>query len=113
MREVRERAATSGDDKLYVDFPGQSSWTADRSELEVVGNNGEGSFKGSRCTGGSTRPTTSRTGSSSVGTHVELKGGSGPHEGNIWVDGEPVCDDTFTESDHGEENAQVICRCGL
>ena len=41
---------------------------------------------------------------------VELRGGSGPHEGNIWVDGEPVCDDTFTESSHGEVNAQVICR---
>ena len=43
---------------------------------------------------------------------VELRGGSGPQEGNIWVDGEPVCDDTFTESSHGEVNAQVICRCG-
>ena len=41
---------------------------------------------------------------------VELRGGSGPHEGNIWVDGKPVCDDTFTESSHGEVNAQVICR---
>ena len=41
---------------------------------------------------------------------VELRGGSGPFEGNIWVDGEPVCDDTFTESSHGEVNARVICR---
>ena len=41
---------------------------------------------------------------------VELRGGSGPNEGNIWVDGEPVCDDTFTESSHGEVNARVICR---
>ena len=28
------------------------------------------------------------------------------------MDGQPVCDDTFTESSHGEVNAQVICRCG-
>ena len=112
--QVQPRAARSGDDKLKVDFQGHSGWNADRSEMEVVTSSGEGRFKGSRCSGGS-RPTSpigrprivARSGGSS---HVELKGGSGPHEGNVWVDGEPVCDDTFTESSHGEVNAQVICR---
>ena len=32
-------------------------------------------------------------------------GGSGPHEGNIFVGGFPVCDDH-----HGVENARVVCR---
>ena len=34
-------------------------------------------------------------------------GGSGPHEGNIFVGGFPVCDDH-----HGVENARVVCRFG-
>ena len=44
---------------------------------------------------------------------VELRGGSGPHEGNIWVDGKPVCDDFFTSSsgrDYGHGNALIVCR---
>ena len=32
-------------------------------------------------------------------------GGSGPHEGNIFVGGKPVCDDH-----HDAENALVVCR---
>ena len=60
VREVQEGAARSGEDKLKVDFSGHSGWNGDRSEMEVVGNNGGGSFKGSRCTGGSSRPTTPR-----------------------------------------------------
>jgi len=36
---------------------------------------------------------------------VKLIGGSGPHEGNIFVDGLPVCDDH-----HDAENALVVCR---
>ena len=36
---------------------------------------------------------------------VELVGGSGPHEGNILVGGQPVCDDL-----HGDQNALVVCR---
>ena len=36
---------------------------------------------------------------------VKLVGGSGPHEGNIFVGGEPVCDDY-----HGSSNALVVCR---
>ena len=32
-------------------------------------------------------------------------GGSGPHEGNIFVGGKPVCDDY-----HGVQNALVVCR---
>ena len=36
---------------------------------------------------------------------IELVGGSGPHEGNILVRGEPVCDD-----DPRPYNAQVVCR---
>ena len=95
VREVEAHAAASGEDKLTVDFLGRSGWKADRSEMEVVGTSGEGSFKGSRC---------------SRGSSVELRGGSGAHEGNIWVDGKPVCDDTFGKSTHGDVNAQVICR---
>ena len=36
---------------------------------------------------------------------VKLVGGSGPHEGHIFVGGLPVCDD-----DHNAENAIVVCR---
>ena len=36
---------------------------------------------------------------------VKLVGGPGPHEGNIFVGGKPVCDD-----DHDVENALVVCR---
>ena len=36
---------------------------------------------------------------------MKLVGGSGPHEGNIFVGGKPVCDD-----DHDVENALVVCR---
>ena len=36
---------------------------------------------------------------------LTLVGGSGPHEGNIHVDGLPVCDDH-----HNANNALVICR---
>ena len=36
---------------------------------------------------------------------VELVGGSGPHEGNILVGGQPVCDDY-----HDDQNALVVCR---
>ena len=38
-------------------------------------------------------------------SEVKLVGGSGPHEGNIFVGGKPVCDD-----DHDVENALVVCR---
>ena len=36
---------------------------------------------------------------------VTLVGGSGPHEGNIFVGDNPVCDDH-----HDAENAHVVCR---
>ena len=36
---------------------------------------------------------------------VKLVGGSGPHEGHIFVGGLPVCDD-----DHNAKNALVVCR---
>ena len=36
---------------------------------------------------------------------MKLVGGSGPHEGNIFVGGEPVCDDG-----HDALNALVVCR---
>ena len=36
---------------------------------------------------------------------LELVGGEGPYEGNIFVMGRPVCDTTATP-----ENAQVVCR---
>ena len=36
---------------------------------------------------------------------VELVGGSGPHEGNILIGGQPVCDDG-----HDDQNALVVCR---
>ena len=39
---------------------------------------------------------------------VKLVGGSGPHEGNIFVGGLPVCDDK-----HDKENAVVVCRCQI
>ena len=38
-------------------------------------------------------------------SEIELVGGSGPHEGNIMVRGEPICDDIATP-----ENALVVCR---
>merc|ERR1711972_271000 len=41
---------------------------------------------------------------------LKLIGGSGPHEGNIFWDGKPVCDDTFTDNSHGNQNAKVVCR---
>ena len=39
---------------------------------------------------------------------VKLVGGSGPHEGNIFVGGAPVCDDY-----HDADNAHVVCRSNL
>jgi len=36
---------------------------------------------------------------------IELVGGSGPHEGNVMIRGQPVCDD-----DWGGEDALVVCR---
>ena len=36
---------------------------------------------------------------------MKLVGGSGPHEGNIFVGGLPVCDDH-----HDAQNARVVCR---
>ena len=39
---------------------------------------------------------------------VTLVGGSGPHEGNIFVGGQPVCDDGSEE--HLMSNARVVCR---
>ena len=57
VREVQERRGRPGEEELRVDFPGKSRWYGDRSEMEVVGINGEGRFKGSRCTGGYTPQT--------------------------------------------------------
>ena len=46
-------------------------------------------------------------------SELELRGGSGPHEGNIYVNGQPVCDDGDGESYHfSKENAIVVCRFG-
>merc|ERR1719500_397466 len=39
---------------------------------------------------------------------IELVGGSGPHEGNVIINGQPVCDDGSFE--YGTQNAQVVCR---
>ena len=36
---------------------------------------------------------------------IELVGGSGPHEGNVMIRGQPVCDDYWSQ-----ENAMVVCR---
>ena len=41
---------------------------------------------------------------------LTLLGGSGPHEGNIFLDGRPVCDDMHTADEHGRQNALVVCR---
>ena len=43
-------------------------------------------------------------------TDFKLVGGSGNHEGNLFVNRKPVCDDEFTESTHGPMNAFVVCR---
>ena len=48
--------------------------------------------------------------SSQANLGLELRGGSGSHEGNIFLDGRPVCDDGFTASEKGPENALVVCR---
>ena len=40
-------------------------------------------------------------------SEVKLVGGTGPHEGNIFVGGKPVCDDL-----HGANNTLVVCRFG-
>jgi len=39
---------------------------------------------------------------------LELVGGSGPNEGNILLNGRPVCDDGY--QNYGPQNAQVVCR---
>jgi deleted-in-malignant-brain-tumors protein 1 len=39
---------------------------------------------------------------------IELVGGTGPHEGNVMINGLPVCDDGSFE--YGTQNAQVVCR---
>ena len=41
---------------------------------------------------------------------LELRGGSGSHEGNIFLDGRPVCDDGFSGGESGHQNAIVVCR---
>ena len=38
--------------------------------------------------------------------YLKLVGGSGPHEGNVFVNGRPVCDDGWDDND-----ARVVCRC--
>ena len=38
-------------------------------------------------------------------TEVTLHGGSGPHEGNVYVKGRPVCHDSWNDVD-----ARVVCR---
>ena len=40
-----------------------------------------------------------------ITSEVKLVGGSGPHEGNIYVGGLPVCDPW-----HDAANARVVCR---
>ena len=42
-------------------------------------------------------------------TGIELRGGSSWMEGNLFVDGKPVCDDHWDR--YGNQNAEVVCRC--
>ena len=43
---------------------------------------------------------------------VVLVGGSGPHEGAVHVEGQPVCDDMWELylGEQGNTNAGVVCR---
>jgi len=41
---------------------------------------------------------------------IELRGGSSWMEGNLFVDGKPVCDDQWQTNLHGNQNAGVVCR---
>ena len=41
---------------------------------------------------------------SDAGAGVTLQGGSGPHEGNVFVNGQPVCDDEWDTTD-----GRVVC----
>ena len=43
-------------------------------------------------------------------SELMLLDGSGPHEGNIFLDGRPICDDKHTDDEHGRQNALVVCR---
>ena len=41
-------------------------------------------------------------------TGAKLRGGSGSHEGNVYLDGRPVCHDSWDDTD-----AAVVCRSGI
>jgi hypothetical protein len=42
---------------------------------------------------------------------LELRGGSGPHEGNVYINGFPVCeDDSRNRNQWHKEEAGVVCR---
>ena len=43
---------------------------------------------------------------------LELRGGSGPHEGNVYLNGSPICeDDSNNVNQWRSEEAAVVCRC--
>jgi len=41
---------------------------------------------------------------------IELRGGTSWMEGNLFVDGKPVCDDRWETVRYGNQNAGVVCR---
>ena len=65
------------------------------------------------CTTPSTEvPVFHTTSAASLGNNtLELRGGSGPHEGNVFINGFPVCeDDEFNVNQWRRAEANVVCR---
>ena len=52
------------------------------------------------------------TSAASLGNNtLELRGGSGPHEGNVYINGLPVCEDDETNVNQWRRpEANVVCR---
>jgi len=93
--------------------PTQSTWNPsapssaahENKPSTIVPTSSSSSISTTESTTTSTTTMTTSTSTLGISTIVSLTGGSSPYEGNVLVNGLPVCDDYW-----GDANAEVICR---